>query len=162
MPDVAIQEYDEGALYAELLAGVRGQVLEIGAGTGVSFVRAGRVEQLPVPTGSFDVVVISRVLCSVKDVSGALAELRRVLRPGGELRFYEHIRSGRPGLARTQRALDLIWPLVTGGCHLARRTEAALAAHGLRITDARHFDLLVAGRVTPASPCVIGRAVRHG
>ena len=162
MPDVASHEHDEGARYAELLAGVRGEVLEIGAGAGVSFVRAGRAEHLPVPSGSFDVVVMDRVLCSVRDLSGALEELRRVLRPGGELRFYEHVRSGRPGLARTQRALDLFWPLVTGGCHLARRTEAALSAHGLRVTEARHFDLLVGGRVTPASPCVIGRAVRAG
>ena len=121
---------------------------------------AGRAEQLPFPDGAFDGVVASLVLCSLPDVSRALREAGRVLAPGGRLYFLEHVRSEQRGFARMQRALDLVWPMQGGGCHLARRTEAAISQAGFEIEHARHFEFLIRGRRTPSSPCVIGTATR--
>src|SRR6266542_1470206 len=68
-------------------------------------------EQLALEDGGFDAAVISLVLCSVRDQHAALRELYRVLRPGGELRFFEHVRAGTTGLQRFQHALDMtVWP----------------------------------------------------
>ncbi|MEV5414491.1 class I SAM-dependent methyltransferase [Thermopolyspora sp. NPDC052614] len=124
-------------------------------------VRAGYAERLPLADGSVDVVVASQVLCSVRDLPRALAEAGRVLRPGGRLHFYEHVRSRRPGFARTQRALDLIWPLQGAGCHLARDIERAIGEAGFVIERIRRFDFLINGRTTPSSPRVIGVATRR-
>ncbi|WP_251076668.1 class I SAM-dependent methyltransferase [Streptomyces benahoarensis] len=130
----------------ELLAGVRGRVVEIGAGTGANFrhyppeverviavepeprlralaeravadaaapveVLAGQAERLPVEDGSVDVAVVSLVLCTIVDVPGALAEVSRVLRPTGELRFYEHVRAQKPHTARPNRFAGVVFPL---------------------------------------------------
>jgi SAM-dependent methyltransferase len=122
---------------------------------------AGVGDRLPVDDASCDAAVASLVLCSVPDSAGALAELHRVLRPGGELRFYEHIRSDRPGLARAQRTVDrLFWPRAFGGCHAARDTPAAIAAAGFVIEDRR--DLWFGPPVVPwpTGPHVLGRARR--
>ena len=86
----------------------------------------GTADALPADDESFDVAVASLVLCSVPDQAHALAEIRRVLRPGGELRFYEHIRSHHPKFARRQRRVDIIWPRVGGGCHASRATDEAI------------------------------------
>jgi SAM-dependent methyltransferase len=83
-------------------------------------VMPGVAASLELPTDSIDVVVVCGVLCSVPDQHEALAEFRRVLRPGGELRFYEHVRSQRPGFARWQRWVDLPWSRAMGGCHTNR------------------------------------------
>ncbi|MER6102844.1 class I SAM-dependent methyltransferase [Streptomyces sp. NPDC001832] len=123
-------------------------------------VREGRAENLPVADGSFDGVVVSLVLCSIADVEGALAEAARVLRPGGRLYFYEHIRSSDPRFARKQRRINIVWPLLGGGCNLDRDSERAIMDAGFTIEQARHFDFLVNGRTTPSSPCVIGVARR--
>lgn len=177
----------------ELLAGVAGRVLEVGAGHGANFayyppevdqviavepeprlrvlarqaaalapvpieVRAGRAEALPVPDGSVDTVVASLILCTVADVPQALTETLRVLRPHGELRFYEHVRSERTRLARVQQAANLVWPLVGGGCHLTRDTARAITHAGFTIERVRRFDFLVNGRTVPSSPTIIGTA----
>jgi ubiquinone/menaquinone biosynthesis C-methylase UbiE len=78
----------------------------------------GCAESLPAQDASFECVVCSLVLCSVADQAQALAEARRVPRPGGELRFYEHVASKRPAARALQGALDRarIWPLLAGGC----------------------------------------------
>jgi SAM-dependent methyltransferase len=160
----------------ELLAGLRGRVVEVGAGNGLNFqhygdgvsevvavepeaylraraeqaaarapmpvvVRPGLAERLPVEDGEFDAAVASLVLCSVADQAAALAELRRVLRPGGELRFYEHVVSDRPPVAAAQRVLDErgIWPRIAGGCHLGRDTAGAIQRAGFLIEHARRF-----------------------
>jgi ubiquinone/menaquinone biosynthesis C-methylase UbiE len=90
-------------------------------------VEEGTADHLPSPDGAFDVGVTSLVLCSVPDQAVALAELHRVIRPGGELRFYEHVRSTSPRRARLQDRADLIWPVFGGGCHptatLRRRSQ---------------------------------------
>ncbi|OSP29606.1 SAM-dependent methyltransferase, partial [Streptomyces sp. 13-12-16] len=84
-------------------------------------VAPGAAEALPVKSEAFDAAVLSLVLCSVRDVPRALAELRRVLRPGGEVRFFEHGRGGGRVMRLTQRALDrTVWPPLVGGCHVAR------------------------------------------
>lgn len=95
----------------------------------------GRAEALPFKDGAFDTVVVGLVLCSVSDPAAALAEARRVLRPGGALRLLEHVRSD--GLAgRLQDALQPAWTAFTGGCHPNRETEAAVAAAGFEIDPA--------------------------
>jgi uncharacterized membrane protein len=76
-----------------------------------------------------DAAVMSSVLCTVADVDAALTDLRRVIRPGGELRFYEHVLAHQPRLAALQRALTRsgIWPLIGAGCHADRDTAEGLA-----------------------------------
>ena len=94
----------------------------------------GMAEALPVGDCEFDTAVITLVLCSVADQPGALRELRRVLRPGGRLVFWEHVRGERPPLTLVQDALDrTVWPLVCGGCHVGRDTAAEITAAGFTV-----------------------------
>lgn len=96
-------------------------------------------EHLPFGDGEFDAVVFALVLCSVRDQAAALAEARRVLAPGGQVRFLEHVRPhGRWG-RRVATALDAsgAWPLLGGGCHLARDTGAAIRDAGF---DIQHLE----------------------
>src|ERR1700722_12610244 len=87
----------------------------------------GSADELPTPDGSFDAVVVSGLLCSVADPAAALTEFRRVLRPGCELRFYEHVRSRDFLFAGFQQAAaDLAWPRMMGGCNVQRQTRAAI------------------------------------
>src|SRR4051794_28717220 len=87
----------------------------------------GLAEALPLNDASVDAAVCAGVLCSVDDPAAALRELARVIRPGGELRFYEHVASPRPRAAALQRSLDAtgLWRRAMGGCHTARRSDAA-------------------------------------
>lgn len=100
-------------------------------------VRDATAEALPVPDGSCDAVVACLVLCSVADQRRVLAEVRRVLRPGGELRFYEHVVSERPRIAGFQRFLDRsgLWPKLGAGCHLSRDTAAVMEESGFTINE---------------------------
>ena len=174
----------------DLVADLRGRVLEVGVGTGLSFrhyppevdqlvavepeptMRAhaakavgevaldvqlveGTADSLPVQDASVDAVVVSQVLCSVPDQASALAELRRVLRPGGELRFYEHVLSPSEAGQRVQRALDAtVWSRAFGNCHLARDTAAAISAAGFEVRELRRFRI----GPSPAAPHIIGVA----
>ncbi len=159
---------------AELLAGLSGRVLEVGAGDGRSFAHYPRevsavlavepdpylrrlagaaartapvpitlidasAELLPLGDGVVDAVVSSLVLCSVSDQRSALAELYRVLMPGGELRFYEHVIAEQRLGRRVQAGLDGsgIWPHLGAGCHLARDTVGAIAAAGFAVERLR-------------------------
>jgi ubiquinone/menaquinone biosynthesis C-methylase UbiE len=118
----------------------------------------GTAEALPVPDGACDAVVASLVLCTVIDLEGALAEVRRVLRPGGKLRFYEHVRATDPRLARWQDRLERPWGWLVGGCHPNRDTVAAIAAAGLQVVQLDRFDLQA--MPPPARPHVLGVAER--
>lgn len=151
-----------GRWRAWLARGARGRTLDLGAGTGrdlplyppgvaavavepdrgslararrrapaVPLVRA-RAEALPFRDGAFDTVVCGLVLCSVDDPARALAEARRVLRPGGALRLLEHVRARGVGGA-LQDLAQPAWTAVTGGCHPNRETERAVAAAGFAI-----------------------------
>ena len=179
----------------ELLAGLSGRVLEVGAGAGSNFahypatvdevvavepepylreraraaaaragvridVVDGIADRLPAADASCDFAVACLVLCTVPDQARALAELRRVLRPGGELRYSEHVRSDRPLIALSQRAVDrTFWPRAFGGCHTARDTIAAITAAGFEIEHQRRMWVNPVPIAFPVASHAIGRAV---
>lgn len=109
-------------------------------------VTGGLASALPAGDASLGAVIVTFVLCSVPDQDAALAEVRRVLRPGGTLCFLEHVRGGSAGIARTQRVLDAtVWPRLAGGCHVGRDTVAAIERAGFVIDHLEKFML-------PAAP----------
>jgi len=158
-----------------LLAGLTGEVIEIGAGSGANFahyptgvtrvlavepephlreiaqnaaerapapveVVDGLAERLPAGDDSADAVVCALVLCSIADPDPVFREIRRVLRPGGEFRFLEHVRADTPGMARVQRFIDAtFWPRIAGGCHTGRDTTAAMEHAGFTIQSLKRF-----------------------
>jgi ubiquinone/menaquinone biosynthesis C-methylase UbiE len=121
----------------------------------------GVADRLPAAEGSFDAAVASLVLCSVPDLGTALAEIRRVLRPGGRLHFWEHVIADTRGLARLQAALDRsrVWPALAGGCHAARDTGAAIEAAGFAIESLESFRFPERG-IFPTAQQILGVAVR--
>jgi ubiquinone/menaquinone biosynthesis C-methylase UbiE len=114
----------------ELLRLARRRAAE--AGVPVRLVR-GSAELLPFAAASFDTVVTTWTLCSIPDPARALAEARRVLRPGGHLVFVEHGLAPQPGVARWQRRLTPYWRPLAGGCHLDRPIDDLVRAAGFRI-----------------------------
>jgi ubiquinone/menaquinone biosynthesis C-methylase UbiE len=162
---------------ADLLEGVSGEVLEVGAGTGLNVSHYGpgvtrlvlaepdrfmrsklqqRAQSTKVPTEvvdsgvdpiafpdeSFDVVVSTLVLCSVPDEDAALAEIHRVLRPGGKLVYLEHIAAiENPKRHRWQARIEPVWKRMAGNCHLTRTTDQAIPAAGFELVEARRESI---------------------
>lgn len=178
----------------EVLDGLSGRVLEVGAGTGTNFAlypdsvkevlaleperrlapiarQAALSAPVPVTVSDstiesldagepFDAVVCSLVLCSVDQPEAVLQQIFSILRPGGELRYLEHIASaGARG--RLQRVADAtVWPRLFGNCHTHRDTERAIGDAGFRPQTARHDLEFPAWVPMPVSEVAIGRAVR--
>ena len=175
------------------VAELRGDVLEVGAGTGLNLPRyrradrlvalephrtyarrlraragsahvpvevvAGSAEELPFPDGSFDNVVTTLSLCSVRDLDVALAEIRRVLRPGGALHFLEHVR-GEGDTARWQDRLTPIQRRIADGCHLNRDTAAAIERAGFELAELERFEMPAGAKVI--RPAIQGTALSPG
>jgi len=96
-------------------------------------VEDGTAEALPFEAGRFDCVVCTFTLCSVHTPAAALAEARRVLRPGGRLLYCEHGLAPDSGVAKWQRRIEPVWKRIAGGCHLTRPVTAAIEAAGFTI-----------------------------
>jgi ubiquinone/menaquinone biosynthesis C-methylase UbiE len=124
-------------------------------------VLAGVADELPLEDESADAVVASLVLCSVPDQQRALAEIRRVLRPDGELRFYEHVIPRSQPKRVLFQAIDRsgIWPAIAGGCHAARETTEAIMQAGFDIGEIERFGFS-ANRFQPLVPHILGTARR--
>jgi SAM-dependent methyltransferase len=125
-------------------------------GRSVQIVEAA-AERLPFEDASFDTVVSTLVLCSVEDQSRALAEIRRVLKPGGRLLFIEHVRSDDPRLARWQDRLERPWGAIGMGCHPNRATLEQIEAGGFEVEELERGKLPKSPPLV--RPMISGRAV---
>ncbi|MGB6837285.1 MAG: class I SAM-dependent methyltransferase [Dehalococcoidia bacterium] len=117
--------------------------------------RPDRAEALPFEDSSFDAVVSSLVLCTVRDVPRSLAEAKRVLKPDGTFRFMEHVRSDGSFMGTIQDWITPIWRWLAAGCHANRRTEQAIAAAGFQIEQLWQLSVppgqrLIVGIARPA------------
>jgi ubiquinone/menaquinone biosynthesis C-methylase UbiE len=114
------------------------------------------VESLPFPDGTFDTAVVTYVLCSVPSQEAALAEIARVLKPGGRLLFLEHVRSDDPKVARSQDRIRPLYNIV--GCNPNRATLAAIEASTLTVESVKHGEVPKAPKVE--RPMIVGTARR--
>lgn len=123
----------------------------------------GDAQNLPVADGSADAVVLAEVLCSVADPAAALREIARVLRPGGELRVFEHVLADHATGRAVQRVVDLAgWPRLFGGCRTARDTGAAIQAAGFDWVRLRRVWSSSMLATSPSAPHLLGVARRTG
>lgn len=121
--------------------------------------RPGAGEALPFADAAFDTVVCCLTLCSVADPPRVLAEVRRVLRPGGRFLFLEHVLSERPGLRRWQQRLNPVQRVLAVGCNLNRDSAAAIRAAGLELAPLTPEQEPAFGLLAPLVPLIAGAAV---
>jgi ubiquinone/menaquinone biosynthesis C-methylase UbiE len=175
-----------GAVRQEMLKDLRGEILEIGAGTGANFqyypktahvtatepdpymlerarkkaaqaeatitLQQVSAEELPFPDANFDCIIDTLVLCSVGNPRKALSEIMRVLKPGGELRLYEHVRYTNPIGALSQDIISPAWQWFGAGCHPNRDTERYVREAGFEVISSR-----IRKEVPPIPPMVFVR-----
>ena len=122
---------------------------------------AGHADALTFADASFDAAVASLVLCSVPDPGHSLAELRRVLKADGQLRFFEHVRSTNPVIGILQDIITPLWSAAGGGCHLNRNTLTEITAAGFEIDQLDRFAYRPL-KFTPSHAHILGRAHRPG
>lgn len=125
------------------------------SGSEVELVEAG-AEELPFEDSSFDTAVFTLVLCTVPEPQAALAEATRVLKPGGQLLFVEHVRAEDPGVARWQDRLETPWRVFADGCRCNRDTVANIEASPLTLDSVERGELPKSPPIT--KPLVWGRA----
>jgi ubiquinone/menaquinone biosynthesis C-methylase UbiE len=131
-------------------AELRARAVEAPRAEGLSVeVLEGTAEALPFDAGSFDSVVCTFTLCSVHTPARALAEARRVLKPGGRLFFCEHGLAPDSEVSRWQGRVEPVWKRLAGGCHLTRPIGSAIAAAGFRLEDSQTMYL-------PKTPRILG------
>ncbi len=125
------------------------RILAVEPSLGARELAAGRIATSPVPVefvgldgarvdlpdASVDAVLVTWTLCTIPDVDAAVAEMYRVLRPGGRVHFAEHGESPRPSTARWQKRIEPVWSAIAGGCHLTRSAPDLLRAHGFEAVD---------------------------
>ncbi|WP_247715206.1 class I SAM-dependent methyltransferase [Qipengyuania mesophila] len=116
--------------HEKLLDGARARAREKGWEADI---RHGVGEDIPFASGSFDTVVCTYTLCSVEDPGAVLAEMWRILAPGGRLLFLEHGRAPDAGVARWQERFEPVWKPLAGGCHLTRPIGASLRGAGFAV-----------------------------
>lgn len=116
-------------------------------------------QALAEPSGTFDSALVTFSLCSIPDPAAALAEVRRVLRPGGRLHFLEHGLAPDAGVARWQRRIDPVQRRLFAGCHLSRDVAALVGAAGLVVEDLRREYLPGPSIARPWTYGYLGRAV---
>lgn len=120
---------------------------------------AGTIESLGA-VEPFDAVVCSLVLCSVEEPQDVVRQLHSLLKPGGELRYFEHVAS-TGWRSRLQRFADAtFWPRMSGNCHTHRHTEQTIVGAGFEVSGARHEWMLPAWVPIPSTEVAIGRAVK--
>jgi ubiquinone/menaquinone biosynthesis C-methylase UbiE len=128
----------------------------VAVGTRPARVERAQAESLPFPDGTFDTVVSTLVLCTVEDPGRALAEIIRVLRPGGRLLFIEHLRSEHRRWARWQDRLEAPWAAFAEGCRCNRRTLELIEGSPLSLDDVEREAWRGMPRLV--RPLAIGRA----
>jgi len=120
-------------------------------------IRAATAERIDLPDASADAVVSSLVLCSVSSLDGTLAEIKRVLRPGGRFVFLEHVAAPPgTGLRRAQKLIKPVWKFVGDGCNPDRDIETAIRRTGFASVDVKAFRI----PEFIASPHIAGTAVK--
>ena len=123
---------------------------------------AGSAEAIPVEDRSINTVVTTWTLCSIPDALGALKEMRRVLRPGGQLLFVEHGLAPENKIQRWQNRLTPLWKRIGGGCHLNRPIRALIESAGFDITQLqtgymkgpKPMTFMYEGRATPTGSTI--------